>query len=50
MEAMNGETTDKDLHERLTTILEQHKLSWNKLIIVTTDKSANSKCQNYDYI
>lgn len=39
MEAVRGIETAKNLYEGLSASLEWHKLSWNKVIIVTSDKS-----------
>jgi len=41
MEAMKRTTTDEDLYERVSTALERRKQWWDKIIIVTTERSSN---------
>jgi hypothetical protein len=40
-EAMKGTATGEDLYGSMSASFERHKLSWNKLISVTTHGSPN---------
>lgn len=41
VESLNGQTRGEDLFDRVSTVIENMKLAWSKLINVTTDGYPN---------